>query len=170
MGARPTCALGVLAAAAALAISGCGAGSAHTSASQQSTPSGASRFAAQAEHICARVSAEEAPLKARQEALKRVTAGSPQRAFVALAHQLVAISRAAKAKLEALPRPAGDETKIATLLTVYGDEIADVATLASAVANQEGPTGEGAESALKRAIAVSRGEAKRFGLERCMGT
>lgn len=74
---------------------------------------------ARAERVCATASAEQAPLKARQEAAKGLAAGPARTLFVALAHQLVTISRAAEAKLAALPRPARDASRIATLLSIF---------------------------------------------------
>jgi hypothetical protein len=180
---RPRAALSLAVALVALAATGCGSTSTPTAASTQagtgqtaasaatsgSVPTKA-QFIAQAEDICRKLSSEEKPLKARQEALKGLSAASSDKAFVSLAHQVVALSRAAGGKLQALPRPPGDAGMIEKLLIVYNEDATDVSNIAYAVANQESSAGEAAAEALKRSITVNSGLAEGFGMKDCTGS
>jgi hypothetical protein len=160
------------------ALSGCGGSNTSsktnsTTASQGATETGTAeaaqkaRFVTAAERICAKLSTEEKPLKARQEVLKSQEAGPAETTFVSLAQQVVTISRKALASLEKLPRPPKQAAAIATLMSIYSDQITDVNDLATAVANRESTSGEGADSALKRAVTASEGLARTYGVTGC---
>jgi hypothetical protein len=172
MSPRPNLRLGLLVASAAIGLAGCGSSSSNSSATSQSASLEAAartQFVTQAERICSKLSSAEAPLKARQEALKGAAEAPSEKAFVSIAGQVVTLSRAAAKQLARIPRPAADATAITIMLNVYNDEIADVSDLAHNVSEQEGTSGEAAESALKRAVATDRVEAQRFGIKACTG-
>jgi Tfp pilus assembly protein FimV len=159
---------------ATLTASGCGGSSTKAATGSQTTAATGTaeaaqkvRFVSAAERICTKLATEEKPLKARQEVLKSQEAGPAETTFVSLAQQVVTISRKALASLDKLPRPPKQAAAIATLLSIYADQITDVNDLASAVANRESTSGEGADSALKRALAAGAGLAKTYGIASC---
>jgi hypothetical protein len=166
-------ALGLTASLAVLLLSGCG--SAGTQAPTVSAPNSTAtttkaHFIAQAEGICRTLSAQEKPLRAQQESLKRLPTAAAGSAFVSLVRRVVVISDAANSKLHALPQPPGDAQAIDKLLTGFSEEAAEVSSIADAAAGQESTVGEAAEGALKRSIADNSGLADAYGMKECIGS
>ena len=169
---RSSAALGA-AVLAALVIAGCGSSGGSTATTTVPTAAAVAakaRFSAQAKAICDRLSEQEAPLRARQESLRALPATGGDAAFVALARQVVALSRGAEGRIAALPRPVGDAQAIGRLLASYSAEVADAAALANAAAKQEADLGEAAEKALRSDIAASSALASRYGMRACLGS
>lgn len=169
---RPRPALGLAIALAVVLLSGCGATSTQTAAVSASTPTAATKahFIVQAEGICRTLTAQEKPLRARQESLERLPTASDDSAFVSLARQVVVISQAANSKLHKLPRPPGDAHAIEQLLTGFSEEVADATRIGDAAAAEESTPGEAAEEALKRSIAENGGLAEAYGMKLCIGS
>lgn len=172
---RPRPALGLAVGLVALSLSGCGgsgtpAGNAGTSASATGAPTTKARFVAQAEAVCRTLSAQEQPLKARQETLKGLPVATADKDFVALAQQVVTLSTAAERKLAALPRPPGDAQAIERLLASFSVETTDATAIANAAAKQENAIGEAAERALRKSIAADSALANAYGMEACIGS
>lgn len=170
-------ALGLVASLIAMLVAACGGGGATNASIRANAPASApdalptkAHFVAQAQAICSALSAQEKPLKARQESLKGLPATSADTAFVALVHQLVTLSRVADAKLEALPRPAGDAHAIEKLLTGFSEETTEASAIAKAADNQESTLGEASEDALKRLIADNSVAANEYGMSDCIGS
>lgn len=166
-------ALGLAVLLGVLLLSGCGR--AGTQAPTVSAPTSTAmttkaHFVAQAESICRNLSAQEKPLRARQESLKRLPTASAGSAFVSLVRRVVVISDAANSKLHALPQPPGDAQAIDKLLTGFSEEAAEVSSIADAAAGQESTVGEAAEGALKRSIADNSGLADAYGMKACIGS
>jgi hypothetical protein len=177
MGAQLRRALGLAIAVPVLALAGCGSGGASTttahvtvSTSTQQVATTKARFIAQAEGICRALSAQEAPLKARQESLKGLPASTADKDFVSLVRQVVSLSRASIGRLRALPQPPADAAAIDRLLTGLTDETVDANGIAVAAAAQESNGGEDAEDALKRSIADDRSLAAEYGTKDCFGS
>jgi hypothetical protein len=166
-------ALGFAAILAALLCAGCGSSSTpstSTQANQSTSTATRAQFVAQAERICSTLSQQEKPLKARQETLKQLPAAAAAKAFVALVHQVVALSRATASKLQALPQPAGDTQSIKKLLSSFSGEAGDAIAIANAAASQEASTGEAVQDALRRTIAENRALAAEYGMKDCIGS
>ncbi len=166
-------ALGVVLAIGAPLLAACG----HTSTTTSNTVSASSpgaatraQFVARAEAVCHALTAQERPLRARQESLKGLAPAAAQTTFVSLARQVVALSRATAGELEALPRPAADRAAIEKLLRAYSEETADVSNLAEAAAHQDAALGEQAQRVLKRSIAANIELASTFGMKSCLGS
>jgi hypothetical protein len=177
---RSTPALGLIVAVLALALSACG-GSTSTSRSTATNNGGGStatpsatatktQFAAAAKAICSELTAKEQPLKTHQASLKGLPTQAANKAFVSLVQQLVALSSAASAKLDALPRPAADVGPIKTLLAGFSEEIADVRDIATAVASEDNTAGETAASAIRRLGTAYASLAGAYGMEGCIGS
>ena len=172
---RPRPALGLLVGLAVALLAGCGGGSATRATSSAESPSAASAarasFVAHAEAICRTLSAQEQPLKARQESLKRLpSAAAADTEFVALVRQLVVLSRTADGKLQALARPAVDAQNIERLLTSFSQQLTEVTDVANAAAKQESAVGEAAVLALQRSIAQNIALAERYGMKACLSS
>ncbi len=165
-------ALGLAAGLAVLSLSGCGGSGtpAATSGSTTGAPTTKAHFVAQAEAVCHTLSAQEQPLRARQETLKGLPVATADKDFVALAQRVVTLSKAAERELRALPRPAGDEQAIERLLSGFSIETTDAATIASAAARQENTIGEDAEQALRKSIAADSALANTYGMKDCIGS
>lgn len=166
-------ALGPLVLLAALILAGCGGTSTPSShpassASAADALAAKARFIAQAQSVCRSLSAQEQPLKARQETLKRLPSAVADKEFVALVHRLIVLSRAADGKLQALARPAGDAHNIERLLTSFSGQLTDVTDVADAAAKQEGSVGEAAVLALRRSIAQNIALAEKYGMKACV--
>jgi hypothetical protein len=177
MGAQLRRALGLAIAVPVLALAGCGSGgtssttpstSAHTSTQQAATTK--PHFIAQAESVCRALSAQEAPLKSRQASLKGLAPSAADKAFVALVHRVVYLSRAAIGRLRALPRPPADAAAIDRLLTGLTEEATDANGIAVAAVAQESNSGEAAEDALRRSVADNRRLADEYGMKDCFGS
>lgn len=169
---RPALGLAVGLAALLLLLAGC------ASSGMQSAPAGASaskasaakaRFIAGAQAACRTLKAQEQPLEARQETLKEQPAGISDKAFVSLAQQVVVLSQAAHARLQALARPAADADAITTLLASFSQEIADVSDEANAVAAGKTATGERADQQLEKSIEQNSPSAAAYGMNDCIG-
>ncbi len=165
------CAVGLV----VLSLSGCGGsgtsvGTAGTSASTTGAPATKARFVAQAEAVCRTLSAQEQPLKRQQESLKGLPVATADKDFVALAQQVVTLSKAAERRLRALPRPPGDDQAIERLLTSFSAETADATAIANAAARQESTIGEDAEQALRKSIAADSALASAYGMQACIGS
>jgi hypothetical protein len=176
MPARLRPALGLAAGLATALLSGCGSSGAPTtsahageSASITGTQSTKAHFIAHAEAACRTLSAQEQPLKARQESLKGLPAEASDKAFVSIARQVVTFSRKADEELRALPRPPADARAIEGLLASFAQEITDTSDIAAAAANQNGTIGEDAEDALKKSIAANSTLAAAYGMKDCIG-
>jgi hypothetical protein len=174
---RRRAALGLLVGLAVALLAGCGGSSAprHTTSASAESPSAASAarasFIAHAEAICRTLSAQERPLKARQESLKRLpSAAIADTEFVALVRQLVVLSRTADGRLRALPRPAGDAQNIERLLTSLSQQLTEVTDVANAAAKQESSVGEAAVFELRRSIAQTIALADRYGMKACVSS
>ncbi len=174
---RPRGVLCLAAGAAAMLLSSCGGSSARTVTARASTASSASgasvskaHFVAQAEAICRALNAQEQPLKARQETLKKLPSSTADKVFVSLARQVVTVSRAAEGKLRALPRPAADAHAIEALLTAFSEEVVDVSEIAGAAVNEENNLAEGAERGLKRRVSENSAAAAGYGMKGCLGS
>jgi hypothetical protein len=165
MPARLRPALGLAGGLAVLLLAGCGSGSASTPGASAAK----ARFVAEARAVCRTLEAQEQPLKARQESLKGQPTATADKAFVSVARQVVALSRAAEGKLQALPRPAADAHAIAGLLTSFTQEIADVNDVANAVADNQPAIGESADAALRKSIAQNSALARAYGMTACVG-
>lgn len=170
-------AVGLAVGLAVLMLSGCGSSgtstaTGHTSSAAFSAKAAISKtqFVARAEAICRTLNAQEKPLRERQESLKGLPADTTAAKFVSLVNQVVVLSRAAEAKLQALPRPAGDAQAIETLLTGFSDETTDATAIAKAASNQESTPGEDAEDALKRAVEGISTLANTYGMKNCVGS
>jgi hypothetical protein len=173
---RSTPALGLAVLIGALLLSGCGSSSkspssSSTAAQAVSAAGGPTKaqFSAQAEAICRSLANSEKPLEAQQAALKSETATSSG-AFVSVARQVVALSRAADAKLHALPRPAAYAGPIGKLLAAFSEDVAYANDLAQAAAKEESDIGEAAERGLRRSITANSHLAGEFGLKLCTGS
>jgi hypothetical protein len=155
----------------ALLCASCGStGKASTAAGASGAEASAkANFVAQAQHICSTLSTQEKPLKARQEALKGLSATAAAQAFVALVRQLVAFSHAASAKLKLIPEPPGDAGAIHQLLSGFAQETSAATALATAASKQESNTGETVQDALRSSIAHNRAAAQRYGMSQCIG-
>ena len=168
---RPKVVLGLVATVATLALAGCGGSG--SGASTAKTPAGSSstkaQFAARAETICRSLSAQEKPLKARQELIKHLSVAASEKAFIKLVGELVDFSNTAGSKLKALPRPAADAAKIEQLLEAFRGQTADVAEIARAVSHQETANGEAAAASLKRSVDNNSSAAEGLGLKECIG-
>lgn len=165
-------ALGLVVAAVALALAGCGGGGKST-ASGSSTTSGAgvtkASFVARATVICLKLENQETALKARQEGLKGLATQSADTAFVALVGQLVADSRAAEHKLRSLVPPAADAKTVEKLLSALSEQAYYASGIAKAASNQESALGETAEKDLKASVARNSARAAEFGMRGCIG-
>lgn len=170
MSRSPRAALGLAAALAGIGAAGCGSTSSHpaSGAPTAATRQAEARFIAGAQAICRAVSAQQKPLRARQESLKSLPPAVSDRDFVALADEVVTLSSSAYTHLSALPRPAGERAEIEKLLAAYQGQTRDAANLAYAVAHKEDPVGEAAAGALKHSIEVNAHEAARLGMGACM--
>ena len=168
---RPTVVLGLVATVATLALAGCGSSSTNTSTAQTTAGSATTKaqFAAKAEVICQRLTAQEKPLKARQESIKHLSVAASEKAFIKLVGELVDFSNAAGSKLKALPRPSADAAKIEQLLEAFRAETADVAEIARAVSHQETANGEAAAASLKRSVDNNTSAAEGLGMKECIG-
>jgi hypothetical protein len=155
----------------ALACAGCGSsGTSPTTAGAGTAASAATKaqFIAHAERICASLSAQEKPLRARQEALKGLPVATADREFVSLVHQLVAFSRTAATKLTLLSQPSQDPA-VKKLLTTLFVETSEANSIADAASRQESSTGEADEQALRRSITNNRALAAQYGMKDCIG-
>jgi hypothetical protein len=164
---------GLLVGLAVLILAGCGATSTQrtdgrSSAAAANTLAAKASFIAQAQTVCRTLSRQEQPLKARQESLKRLPSAVAGKEFVALVHQLVALSRSADDRLRALPRPAGDAKNIERLLTSFSQQLVDVTDVANAATKQESSVGEAAVVELRRSIAQDSSLADRYGMKACI--
>jgi hypothetical protein len=162
----------LLAVLAALVCAGCGSSNTPTTAANTSAAASAAtkaQFVAHAESICATLSAQEKPLRARQEALKGLPVATADKEFVALVHQLVAFSRTAATKLQLLSKPAQHAQSIDKLLTALSVETSEASDIAAAASRQESSTGEAEEQALRRSIANNRVLAVQYGMKDCIG-
>ena len=168
---RPAFGLAMVLAAALLSSCGSSNNSTSTStgATAPATGTAATKagFVAQAETICRQLGKEEKPLEASQASL--TGGGSASNTFASLAHQVVALSRAAETKLKAIPRPPADAAAIGTLLASFTQEVTDANTLALAAVKQESTVGEAAEGALRRSIAAHSRLAAEYGTTLCTG-
>ena len=170
-------ALGLAVALLALLLSGCGttgtpSATVHakvSASSPQALPTKAS-FIAQAQAICRALSAQEAPLKTRQESLKGLPNAAADSAFVSLARHVVALSQAANGKLQALARPPGDASAISELVRNFSQDATYVADIAEAAVKQESTGGEDAEDLLKRSLARDSRLADAYGMQDCFGS
>jgi hypothetical protein len=160
-------ALGLAGGLVVLLLAGCGASG---SASTAGASAAKARFVADAQSVCRTLKAQEQPLKARQESLKGQPTAVADKAFVSVARQVAALSRAADGKLQALPRPAADAHAIAGLLTSFSQEIADVSDVANAVAENQPAIGESADAALRKSIAQNSALADAYGMNACVGS
>ncbi len=160
-------ALGLAGALVLVLLAGCGASGSTSTAGASAAKA---RFVADARSVCRTLKAQEQPLKARQESLKGQPTAVVDKAFVSVARQVAALSRAADAKLQALPRPAADAHAIAGLLTSFSQEIADVTHVASSVADGQPAIGESADGALRKSIAQNSALADAYGMNACVGS
>jgi hypothetical protein len=157
----------------AIALLCCGCGSSASTNSHARSPKGTStkaQFVASAESICGTLSAQEKPLRARQESLKKLPMATADKEFVALVRQVVAFSHAAYGKLQLLSPPAGDAGTIEKLLSSFSSETNDAKAIASAASRQESDIGEAAEEALKKSVARSSTLAAEYGMKDCIGS
>lgn len=169
---RPRPALGLVVGLALLLLAGCGSSSTPQDTSTGASTSGASAskasFVAHAQEVCRTLNAQEQPLKVRQESLKRLSSTAADKEFIALVHELVALSRTAETKLRALPPPAGDARDLEAVLASFSQQLADVTEVASAAAKEESDVGEAAVLALRRSIAHNIALAQRYGMKDCL--
>jgi hypothetical protein len=168
----PTAAPALAAVLLALVCASCGSSGTPTTAATGSTAASTAtkaQFIARAKSICAALSTQEKPLKARQETLKGLPVAAADKEFVALVHQLVAFSRTAATKLTLLPEPPQDAQAIKKLLNSLSVESTDATDIASAASRQESNTGEADEQALRKSIANSRTLAGEYGMKDCIG-
>jgi hypothetical protein len=188
--ARLTPALGLIVTLLALSLSACGGGGASATGGTSSATDGTSsatnggggstagtgatatkmQFAASAKAICRELTAKEQPLKSHQASLKGLPTQAANKAFVSLVEQLVALSSAASAKLDALPRPSADAGPIKTLLAGFSEEVADVRDIATAVASEDSTAGESAASSIRRLSAAYASLASSYGMNGCLGS
>jgi len=155
---------------AAVVLGGCGAARKHTvvvqtvtvpATSSKPTPT-MTQFIAQADEICKTLKSEQAQVKQRfSESSKGVTAA------VQLGRQGITFSRAANAKLQALPKPASEAATIEKLLTGYGEEATDGTNALDALAHKEISAEEAAQAALTKVEAFDDGVAQTLGLKVC---
>ena len=168
----PTTAIALPAMLLALVCAGCGSsGTPTTNAGSSAAASTATKaqFIARAESICATLSAQEKPLKVRQEALKGLPVATADKEFVSLVHQLVVFSKTATAKLQSLPKPAHNAQAIEKLLTALSVETTAATDIAYSASRQESSTGEADEQALRRSIANNSTLAAQYGMKVCIG-
>jgi hypothetical protein len=172
MPARPRPALGLAVGVALTLFAGCGASSTPAVTSSGASASDASAakasFIAQAQAVCRKLDAQEQPLKVRQESLSRLPSTVADKEFVALVHQLVALSRTAEGKLRALTRPPGGAQDIERVLASFSQQLTDVTEVASAAGKEESDLGQAAVLALKRSIAQNIALAQRYGMKACL--
>jgi len=170
---RPRAAPGLAAALLALAVSlsACGGSGAPGASAPAKASSAASKagFIAAAQAICRSLTAQEAPLRTRQESLKGLPTTTADSAFVALARHVAALSQSAGRKLQALPRPPADAGAIDRLSSDFSQDAAFVLNIADAAVKQEGTVGEADEDALKRSLAADRRLAQAYGMQECFG-
>ncbi len=170
---RLTGALGLAVLAIALLCCGCGSSSkssAATNANGSSSTSTKAQFVAGAEKICSTLSAQEQPLKTRQEALKKLPTATADTDFVTLVHQVVAFSRAADSKLQLLSPPPGNAGAVNKLLAAFAAETADANAIASAASRQESDTGEAAQDLLRKSVTRTSALAAEYGMKDCIGS
>jgi hypothetical protein len=160
-----------------LVLSACGSsgsttttatGAATTAAGGAAGPTKA-EFVARAESICRTLGDAEKPLEAKQASLRGESTSTSQSAFVALGRQVVSLSRAAEAKLRALPRPAADAAAIGTLLDAFAHDVADAEELVQAAAKEESTLGLAAEETLRKSISKNSALAAEYGATLCTG-
>ena len=164
-------AVGLAMTLAALLSAGCGGTNTTPTTAPASTGATTTKahYIALAEEICATLVARERPLRVRQESLRSLSGAAAGQTFVALAQQVVALSRAASAKLAAIPPPAADRAAVEKLLSSFAAEITDATAIADAAAKQESTPGEDAETALRRSIAANAALADELGMRGCIG-
>ena len=161
----------IASALAALLASGCGSTSSPTT--QPGSGSSASsvtraQFVARANAICTALHGEQALLKPRLTALEHLqSARLARKAGAGIAHESVALARAAEAKLRALARPAADAATIERLLAGYREEVTYATSIANAIASEYPRGQEAAARNLKHAVLVDRGLAAGLGLNVC---
>jgi hypothetical protein len=156
----------------ALVCTGCGSSGTPTTNASSSAAAGAAtkaQFIAHAKSICATLSAQEKPLKARQEALKGLPVATADKEFVSLVHQLVVFSKTAATRLQSLPKPAQNAQDIKKLITTLTVETTEATDLADSASRQESSTGEADEQALRRSIANNSKLAAQYGMKDCIG-
>jgi hypothetical protein len=164
---RPRLAFGLVI-ALALGVSGCGSTTAKTTSTAGSSASSTpAQFIAQASRICQGVSAQEQPLKTREESLKNLPVAQADKAFVSLARQAASIAQSADEQLRALPRPSADAQAISQLVQAYSEEAADANDIANAAVHQESGLGESASRALARSTARNSASAQKLGMGAC---
>jgi hypothetical protein len=112
----------LLAAAATATLVGCG--------SSSGRPATLAQFAHQANEICMRLSVQQGPLEARQQAAEN---RGDRQALAAVFRADAAVSREAGAKVQALSRPPTQAAEIKQLVDAYFQEAADRSSLATAL-------------------------------------
>ncbi len=124
------------------------------------------QFIAQANRICRLDNAQLKPILARVGALKGSTLATESKALPPLILQAVAIERADIARLQALPKPAGEAAEVIEKLVVADQEKeTDATNLAHALANEELSAIDAAEETAKTAKARVHGLAQGYGIE-----
>jgi hypothetical protein len=166
-------ALGLATVLAALVCAGCGSSStsdtnAQTSNSASSSTATKAQFVTQAEAICRTLSAQERPLKTRQESLKGLSPDLADTAFVAIVEKVIAYSHAAGGKLATIPRPAADAQAIEKLLSSFSEETAEAKAIGQAARKQESGAGEDAQDALRKTIDANLPQADAYGMKDCI--
>jgi hypothetical protein len=165
---------GLAAVLAALGCAGCGSSStsgtnAHTSGSgTTSSAATKAQFVTQAQAICRTLSAQEKPLKARQESLKGLSPDLADTTFVAIVEKVIAYSRAASSKLAAVPRPPADAEAVEKLLSSFSEETAEAKAIGQAARKQESSAGEDAQDALRKTIDENLPQAETYGMRDCI--
>jgi hypothetical protein len=172
--------LTVFAVLAALAAAGCGSTATptatrpatssrtETAAASEPIPTRA-QFIAQADAICRRLRAEQAPLKARVAALQGLSerARSTFKTLASLLRQSIALARAADTRFAAIPRPVGDAATIDKLLAIHSEEVTEATNYANALDSYQRSAWEAAGAALTKAEAFDRGISQGYGMEVC---
>jgi hypothetical protein len=157
---------------AAMTVAGCGSTgtpsvSVHAGTAAGTQTSGATaRFIAAADGICKALHSQQQPLNARVQALTQETAAARIQLQALLTRSVVYV-RAADAKLQALPRPAGEATTIEELLTGYDHEAAEVTSFASSVTKLEPERQRFASGSLERTTESDRKLAEGLGMKVC---
>jgi len=123
---------------------------------------------ARAEAVCRALSAQEKPLKARQEALKGLSPEVADAKFVEIVGKVVAYSQTAAGELAAIPRPAADAQPIEKLESSFSQETADAKTIDQAARKQESDLGEDAQDALRKTIDENLPQAEAYGMKDCI--
>jgi hypothetical protein len=151
-------------------LAGCGSSGSSTvpgTSAAGSAQATHAQFVAQAQAICRELKGKEAAFKQRVAALEKVP-GSQEKGAAPLIGQIVALERAANAKLAALSEPPQDAVSIGRLVAGLYEEADDSSNIEKDFATGDGPAAEAAERALLSWHVFDQRRANKLGLQACV--